>query len=222
MASSWRSPYPKQQNPGLTYQERPAMPEQPDHFNPSPRLTNRPPFPYVPQGGAPIEAHWYQYAPMTSPGTYVPPLMQPPLTNIPNWTPMERHLCELQNETQLVDDLHTQLYDVPAKFYHHLKCSLPLELRHSLCKLRHYTYKRRMVENCWGLKEQHERDQQEKINLRAQVHILTGDNQNLRKQLASYRELELEIAVLKDQVAAYRRLRRAGTSAYVSTDSTDQ
>ncbi|KAL7370536.1 hypothetical protein ABVT39_003488 [Epinephelus coioides] len=86
MASSWRSPYPKQQNPGLAYQERPVMLECPDHPNPSPRLTNRPPFPYVPQGGAPIEAHWYQYAPMTSSGTYVPPLMQPPLTNIPNWT----------------------------------------------------------------------------------------------------------------------------------------
>ncbi|KAL7396414.1 hypothetical protein ABVT39_005477 [Epinephelus coioides] len=210
MASSWRFPYPKQQNPGLAYQERPAMPERPDHPDPSPRLTNRPPFPYVPQGGAPIDAHWYQYAPMTTPGTYMSPLMQPPLTNIPNWTPIkpfnpadnsqralpedqppfeipgqamtttewgmttkggmadqtifnqppsvinvydvwpeavERPLHKLQNETptterykQLVDDLHTQLYDVPAKFYCRLVCSFPLELQYSLCKLRHYTY----------------------------------------------------------------------------------
>ncbi|KAL7404627.1 hypothetical protein ABVT39_017328 [Epinephelus coioides] len=292
MASSWRPPYPKQQNPGLAYQERPAMPECSDHPNPSPRLTNRPPFPYVPQGGAPIEAHWYQYTPMTSPETYMPPLMQPPLMNIPPWIPInpfspvdnsqrampedqprfeipgqrmtttecgmtaigrladqtifnqprsvtnvydvaqpgpshmmnpwemrpdgvmpstsqcmvsavlgsrptarpppagrripvpqgpnpqaimctpapqkplsqatrvllqcqyyvwpeavEGHLHELQNKTpttkrykQLVDDLHTQLYDVPATFYHRLVCSFPLELRHSLHKLRHYTY----------------------------------------------------------------------------------
>ncbi|KAL7383503.1 hypothetical protein ABVT39_011923 [Epinephelus coioides] len=88
MASSWRSLYPKQQNPGLAYQERPAMLERPDHPNPSPRLTNQPPFPYVSQGGASIEAHWYQYTLMTSPGTYMPPLMRPPLTNIPNWTPI--------------------------------------------------------------------------------------------------------------------------------------
>ncbi|KAL7395344.1 hypothetical protein ABVT39_014898 [Epinephelus coioides] len=142
---------------------------------------------------------------------------------------VEGHLHELQNETpsterynQLVDDLHTQLYDVPAKFYRRLVCSLPLELRHTLRKLRHYTYKCRMVENRWGLKEQHKRDQQEKINLRAQVRSLTGDNQNLRQQLATCRELKLEIAVLKDQVAAYRHLCMAGMSAYVSTDSTNQ
>ncbi|KAL7379106.1 hypothetical protein ABVT39_023144 [Epinephelus coioides] len=79
-----------------------------------------------------------------------------------------------------------------------------------------------MVENRWGLKEQHERGRQEKINLRAQVRVLTRDNQDLQKQLATYRELELEIELLKDQVAAYRRLHMAGTSAYVSTDSTDQ
>ncbi|KAL7393617.1 hypothetical protein ABVT39_013688 [Epinephelus coioides] len=88
MANSGRSRNPKQQAPGLAYQERPTMPERSDHPNPSPRLTNRPPFPYVPQGGAPIEAHWYQYAPMTSPETYVPPLMQPPLTNNPPWIPI--------------------------------------------------------------------------------------------------------------------------------------
>ncbi|KAL7377824.1 hypothetical protein ABVT39_004855 [Epinephelus coioides] len=88
MSSSWSSLYPKQQNPRMAYQECPAMPERPDHPNPSPRLTNRPPFPYVPQGRAPIEAHWYQYTPMTSPGTYVPLLMQLPLTNIPNRTPV--------------------------------------------------------------------------------------------------------------------------------------
>ncbi|KAL7376299.1 hypothetical protein ABVT39_005067 [Epinephelus coioides] len=88
--------------------------------------------------------------------------------------------------------------------------------------MRHYTYKRRMVINRWGLKEQHERGRQEKNNLRAQVHVLTRDNQDLWKQLATYQELELEIELLKDQVAAYRRLRMAGTSAFVSTDSADQ
>ncbi|KAL7391251.1 hypothetical protein ABVT39_006728 [Epinephelus coioides] len=51
-------------------------------------LTNQPPFPHVPQRGAPIEAHWYHYPPMTLPGTYMPLLMQPPLTNIQNWTPI--------------------------------------------------------------------------------------------------------------------------------------
>ncbi|KAL7401735.1 hypothetical protein ABVT39_004009 [Epinephelus coioides] len=79
-----------------------------------------------------------------------------------------------------------------------------------------------MVEHRWGLKEQHERDLQEKINLHARVCVLTRDNRDLRKQLATYQELELEIAVLKDQVAAYHCLRRAGTSACASTDSTDQ
>ncbi|KAL7383302.1 hypothetical protein ABVT39_008329 [Epinephelus coioides] len=127
---------------------------------------------------------------------------------------VERHLCKLQNEKptnerykELVDDLHTQIYDVPAKLYRRLVCSLPLEL---------------MVENHWGLKEQHERDRREKINLRAQVRILTRDNQDLRKQLATYQELELEIELLNDQFAAYRRLRMAVTSAYVSIDSIDQ
>ncbi|XP_033465020.1 uncharacterized protein LOC117245648 [Epinephelus lanceolatus] len=58
------------------------------------------PIPICAPRRSPIEAHWYQYALMTSPGTYVPPLMQQPLTNIPNWTPINpfnpadnTHLC---------------------------------------------------------------------------------------------------------------------------------
>ncbi|KAL7390673.1 hypothetical protein ABVT39_025582 [Epinephelus coioides] len=106
---------------------------------------------------------------------------------------VERHLRDLQNEKpttegykQLVDDLRTQLHDVPLKPYRHLV--------------------------------QHEQDQQEKVTLRAQLSILKRDNRDLQRQLATYRELQHEIELLNDQVAAYRHLHVAGASAYVSTD----
>lgn len=119
-----------------------------------------------------------------------------------------------ERQKQFVDDLRTLLHGVPKTPYRRLVHSLPPELQPKLRKLQAGSYTISRTENRWALKEQHQQDRQEILNLSAQVNSLTQDNRDLQRQLAAYQELQQEVELLRDQVASYRLLRMAGMSAY--------